>query len=390
MITVLVPWLVLRRTDNAAYAGLVNSAALVAAVVSLLFGAAIVDRWNRRNLSVGADLLSAVAVVAIPVADWLFDVSITMIVVLVAIGALFDGPGRSAREAMRPDIATRSGVTLERTNALGEVVDGVGNVAGPAGAGVAVAAIGLSGSFWLSAALLAAGGLVFLLVKSPAPRPAAADAGDGDDEESYLAATVDGFRRVWRDPVLRATAISASLFGFFLAPIVLVLTASFESQGRAAALGGVLAAFSIGAILGTVAYAAVGEGLRRRPLVIAGSAAAAVGIGAMAALLENYVPLIIVTLVAGIVVGPLGPVFSVIIQQRAPDAIRGRVLATLGTLELVAAPLSLAIAGVRIEVLGTATSMGIIAAGGGIATLYTALAPGLRRIEAADLVADPN
>ena len=384
MVVVLIPWLVLRETGSAAYAGFVNSAALIAAIFALLFGAAILDRWNRRNLSVGADLLSAAAVAAIPVADYFDGLSLPVIVVLVMIGAVFDVPGRAAREAIRPDIAKHSGVSLERTNALGEACDGIGAIAGPASTGAAVAVIGLSSSFWLAAAVLGAAGLVLLVVPRAATQHAAADSQRSG--ESYLHSASGGFKVVWRDPVLHTTATCGVLYGLFLSPIVLVLTAAFEADGRATALGGLLAAYSIGSISGSLAYAAWGQRLSRRFTLAAGLAGTTVGIAAMAALLGSYSFLVVAGIATGLFAGPLGPVFSVIIQQRTANEFRGRVLAAIGTLELSAAPLAMSVAGIVIEQTSPATTLYLVAAGSVIATLYTVLAPGLRKIEALDLV----
>lgn len=384
MVEVLVPWLVLRETGNAAYAGAVGAAALVAVVISLLFGAALVDRLDRRNFSSGADILSAAAVGAIPIVAWLGGLSTAVIVALVIVGALFDGPGRSAREALRPAIASRSAVSLERTNAFGEVADGVGRVVGPAGAGIAVAVVGLMTSFWIAAALLLAAGAIFLigLSSSPAAQP------QDDDGESYLEASLAGFKIVWNDRVLRAIAISASVFGFALAPFVLAVTAAFEALNDPTALGGLLAAFSIGSVVGALSYAVVGERLPRRMTLLGGLFAASAGLVALSLVFADYGTVVTVAFVTGLTAGPLGPVYSVIIQQRTADAYRGRVLATIGTLELLVAPLSLAISGIVIEATSATATLTLVGAGCFAGTIYTALTPALRAIETSDLLAD--
>jgi MFS family permease len=385
MVLILVPYLVLEETGNAAYAGLINSAALVAALIALIFGAALLDRRDRRGLSVGADALSGVAVIAIPLAEVLGVLSAGILIVLVVVGAIFDGPGRAAREAMRPAIATRSGLTLERTNALGEMMDGIGNVLGPAGAGLAVAAFGLFSSFWLAGALFVLAAAVFLITQQSSPP----ERGD-DAQEPYLAATAAGFRLVWRDPVLRSAAVLIALFGVFLFPTMLVLTAVFEADGRPAALGAVLASFAIGSIVGAAVYAVVGERVARRPVMLLGLLGFAVGIAAMALVLEDVGALVVAALATGVVAGPVGPVFSVVIQQRTADNFLGRVIATLGTLEMIAAPLSMALVGVLIEFTSPATAMVVLGIGCAGATVYGALTPGLRHIESTDLSATPD
>ncbi len=302
------------------------------------------------------------------------------------VGALFDGPGQAAREALRPAIAARSHVSLERTNALGEVTDGIGGVLGPAGAGLAVAALGLMWSFWIAAGLLLVAGLVFFVGLGPAPA-AEPEHGQGPaHDESYLAASMAGFELVWRDPVLRSISISASLFGFFLAPVVLVFTAAFEATDQPTALGGLLAAFSVGSIGGALAYAAVGPRLPRRLTLLGGFLAVSVGLVSMSLVFANFGAVIVIAFATGLAAGPIGPIFSVIIQQRTVDAYRGRVLATIGTLELLVAPLSLAISGVVIEATSATTSLALIGGGCLLGTIYTLSTSDLRAIESADLV----
>lgn len=385
MVEVLVPWLVLRETGNAAYAGAIGAAALVAVVISLLFGAALVDRLDRRNFSSAADLLSAAAVAAIPIVAWFGGLSAAVIVALVIVGALFDGPGRSAREALRPAIASRSAVSLERTNAFGEVADGIGRVVGPAGAGIAVAAVGLMTSFWVAAGLLLAAGLIFLVGLPSSPTTHAPQ-----DSETYLEASLAGFKIIWNDRVLRAISISASLFGFALAPFVLAVTAAFEARNDPTALGGLLAAFSVGSVVGALSYAAVGERLHRRMTLLGGLFAASAGLVALSLVFANYRAVVAVAFATGLFAGPLGPIYSVIIQQRTTDAYRGRVLATIGTLELLVAPLSLAISGIVIEATSATTTLTLVGAGCFTGTIYTVLSPALRAIETADLLVDQS
>ncbi len=110
MVAVVVPWLVLTRTDSPAQAGLVGAVALAAAVPALLLGGPLIDRWGRRRVSVSADLLSAAAVAALPVLDAVVGLTLITTLALVGLGALFDGPGAAARESARPDVAVHTGI----------------------------------------------------------------------------------------------------------------------------------------------------------------------------------------------------------------------------------------------------------------------------------------
>jgi MFS family permease len=381
MVSVLVPWLVLRLTGSPAYAGLIEAAALGAAVLALFAGGALLDRWDRRRLSVGADLLSAVSVAAIPIIEHFGGLTLAVITALVAIGALFDGPGAAAREALRPPAARATKTSLPKVASYGEVMDSIGEVAGPALAGLTVAIVGLNASFWVATAIFViAAGIMWLGVPSwPA---------DTRRDQPYLEATLDGLKVVWRDPVLRGTGLVLSLFGFFITPLILVLTVEFEANDRAAALGFVIAAFAVGGIAGAVLFASVSDRVRRRPALLGSFALASIGLGSMALALDSVVALVLIATATGFLAGPINPVLSLITLDRASDEYRGRVLATLGALWLVAGSLSAILAGILIQATSTEVALLIIGVGSLAVTGFASVTPGLRHIESSDLVSE--
>lgn len=381
---ILIPWLVLRNTGNAAFAGLVGSIALVAGIVSLAFGAAIVDRWDKRWLSSVADILSAIALLAIPVGEYFTDLGVATLAVLVFLGALFDAPGRSAREAMRPQIARDSGLSLDRTNAMGELADSIGLIIGSAGTGVIVALVGLNTAFVIAACFTLIAGLVYFATQQPS-KPVRQSEASGAISEA-----LGGIRTVFKDPILRISALTGTVFGFIFAPFMLVLTAEFERQDKSMELGVLMALFAVGSIVGNVGFAAVSTRIRRRSALAVGNIVSAVGIFAMAYLLEDLLPLQITLFVIGVFVGPIGPVYSVLIQERTSEENRGRVIASIGVLEMIAAPLAVGISGVIIEASSPAIMFYILATLSAVATVWTLWHPALRRIESEDLAKLPK
>lgn len=376
MVGVLIPWLVLQETGRPAFAGTIAAVAGVAALLAMVFGGGLIDRVDRRNFAVFADALSAVAVAALPIVHQLFGLTTAWLVALVALGAVFDGPGRAAREALRPAIAERIKVPLERVNALAEVADGVGFLVGPALAGGLVAIAGLFPSFWWSTLVLALAALVFL-VTQPKDRKVSDDV----LKESYFFSSVQGLKLVWKDPLLRGVAVAAGLFGFVLSPLIFLLTASFEVKGASTELGFVLSSFALGSIAGSLIYAAFGVKTARRWLLITSVTLAGVGLGLMAFFLDQTPVLLVIAALTGLLAAPAGPILSVLLQERCSDDVRGRVLATMGALEATLAPVSLALAGVLIEVTSLPVTYFVFALGTASIGLLVALVPAFRRIE---------
>ncbi len=375
MVAVLVPWLVLSRTGSATQAGLVGSVALAAAIPALLFGGPLIDRWGRRAVSVGADLMSAVAVAALPVIDATAGLTLVTTLALVGAGAVFDGPGAAAREVARPEVAVATGTPVERVNARGEAVEGVAGMVGPALAGAGIGLVGAMTSLWAAAVLfvIAAGVSWWSL-------PAAGRSGGGPARTSFTA----GLRLVLHHPTLRAVAAAGAAGMAFVAPLLLVLTDLLATARDAAMLGAVTAALAAGTVAGALAYGAVALRVGRRAVLLLGVGAAGVATAAMAALAGT--PLLIgAAAAAGIAFGPINPILAAVTQDATDPAVRGRVVTLLWSLSLLAGPLAVAATGLLLDAAGPVVALAIIAAGLLATTAYVALSPGLRRIERADL-----
>ncbi|MBO4210575.1 MFS transporter [Micromonospora echinofusca] len=380
MVAVVVPVLVLARTGSPALAGLAISAAFAAMVPALVFGGTLIDRWGRRRISVAADLLSGAAVAALPLLDLVAGLTIVSVAALVAVGAAFDGPGMAAREALRPDVARAAGLPLERVNACGEATDGIGNVAGPALAGIGIAVVGITGTLWAAAAMFVAAAATTALSVPGQLRPV-------PQRESYLAATTAGLRRVWRDATLRALAVAGMLVMLFVAPLVLALTSATRTSGPQGQAGLLVAVLSIGLIVGALGYGALARRVRRRPVVITSLTLASAALAALALAPGTAMTTVLVAVV-GLGFGPVNPIFAVLAQERTPQHLRGRVIGTLGSLSLLASPVGTLLAGVLLQTSGPAATFAVIALGCLLGTAYIALTPGLRHIERTEELED--
>lgn len=377
MVAVLVPWLVLTRTGSPAQAGLVGSVAFAAAVPALVAGGPLIDRWGRRRVAALADLLSAVAVAALPLLDATVGLTLAATLALVGVGALFDGPGAAAREAGRPDVAALAGAPLSRVNARGEAAEQVGGVAGPALAGVGIAALGALGSLWTAAALLALAAAVTWLTLPPDGRCATPG-------ERYRAAALAGFRILWGDRTLRAATLLGTVAMVFFAPLTLILTAHLAARGEPGTLGAVTAALGASAVVGALTSARLTARFRRRPVLLAGLGATALGLAALGVAVTAAAGtgvLVLVALLTGTALGPLNPALAAVLQSRAPAAMRGRVVSTQWSLALVATPLGVLGAGLLLEVAGAGPAL-LTVAGGVLATaLLAAASPALHHVD---------
>lgn len=383
---VVLPWLVLQRTGSPAVAGLVGAAALAPLVLSAALGGALVDRWGRRRTSVRADLLSAAAVAAVPVVDLVWGLTVPVLMVLVAVGALFDGPGMAAREALRPDVAHTSGWGLERVNARGEAVDGLAAVVGPAAGGLLMVLVDPVAGLWVTGGMfvLAAAVTRWLVPDTRSgTRPDRSGVGPGGavlPVEPYWVSVRAGLRLVWQDRTLRAVGALGAVVVLVLASAeAVVLPAWFVTADDAGGLALVLAAFALGALVGALAGPSWTRRCGRRPVLLSGLLVLALGISAFAVVTATS-GLVLVAALTGLGAGPVGPLLAVLAQERTPEGLRGRVLGALASMSLAAAPAGLLVTGPLLQAAGFSTTYLVL---GGLCLATVCLAgrsPGLRQL----------
>ena len=133
------PWLVLLRTGDASAAGIVAAATAAPAFLAAVVGGSLVDRVGRRTMTIVADVGSALSVTLLFVVDSTLGLSIGWFVVLGILGALFDVPGLTARQAMLPEVAAIAGMTVDRVSGIRQALFGASFLVGPALAGTALA-----------------------------------------------------------------------------------------------------------------------------------------------------------------------------------------------------------------------------------------------------------
>lgn len=147
---VALPWLVLGATGDASAAGVVGATTAVPLLLSSLFSGTLVDLVGRRRMSVLSDLCSALAVAAIPLSNIAGGVSVPLIALLAALGALFDPAGVTARETLLPGAAQAGGLLLARVNGLHETIWGLAFLIGPGLGGLLIALVGAQATLWVT------------------------------------------------------------------------------------------------------------------------------------------------------------------------------------------------------------------------------------------------
>lgn len=366
-IAIVLPWLVLLRTGDAAVAGLVAAASAVPSAIAAVVGGHLADRFGRRTISVLADVGSATSVAALAIVDLTLGLDIAWFIALGILGALFDVPGMTAREAMMADVAEASGTPLDRVAALRGGLFGVSFLAGPALAGGLLALLPATDVLWVTAACSALAAITMALM--PLPRKAA----DPDADASPLA----GWGIVRRTPVLLTMLVISLASAILVAPLLSVLLpAHFQRLAQPQFLGLSMSAYAVGTIVGSALYGVL-FGARRQAAWVA-SMALGVGGFVLIATLAGFWPIAIGMALAGVGGGLQQPIIMVVLTRAVPDAVRARVFAVFSALAMVVTPLGLGAASAVIAGAGLTGIAWVLAAGWLVVGIWAVAAPALR------------
>ncbi|OBJ04599.1 MFS transporter [Mycobacterium alsense] len=385
------PWLALRRggdvAGSATHASIVATAMTLPLVVSTLVAGTAVDFFGRRRVSLVSDGLSGAAVAAVPLIAWWFDTHVIGVAVLAGLAfcaAAFDPAGTTARQSMLPEAAARAGWSLDRTNSLYEAVLNLGFMVGPGVGGLMIATVGGVNTMWVTAGCFGSSIAAMVALRlEGAGRPQLAARPDG-----LLSGVAEGMRFVWNLRVLRTLGlIDLAVTALYLPMESVLFPKYFADRHQPAELGWALMALAIGGVVGALGYAALARHTRRRTAVLTATltfGAATAGI----AFLPPLPVILVLCAVTGVVYGPIQPIYNYLMQTRAPQRLRGRVVGVMTGLTYAAGPLGLLVAGPLADAAGLRVTFLALAVPIAVIGLVACGLPSLRELDLTPAFAD--
>ena len=351
------PWLVLQETGSAAAAGAVAAISALPALLAAPLTGWLVDRLGRKPVAIGADVVSALSVAAVPIVAMTIGLTYGSILALAIVGAIFDPAGYSARRALIPDAAQASGMDTDRLNGIHEGVFLVGWTAGPLAAAALIASVGAASAFWLPCAL-------FLLAAIAVAAMRVGDAGQRARDEAQaaglneggLSGLVRGFTALWKDRALRVLAIAVLIIAAVYMPTeAVILPAYYNSMEDPASLGIVIAAISGGSMIGAFSYGWILA--RVRPSVLVRIILIGTTLSVLPMTLLPPLPVLAAFgFLLGLVWGPFNPLFSTLVQRRIRPEEQGRVYGVQLAGFYAAPPLGMVVAGISVDAFGVSAT----------------------------------
>jgi len=358
IVMITIPWLILERTDSAAFAGVVLALTAVPGLIISPLGGWLVDHVGRRAISISADILSALSVIAFPVVAALSSLSNTAILLIALLGGVFDPAGYTARKTLLTDVSRESETDQDRLNGIHEGIFGVAWIAGPAAGAWLIATVGAINSFWVAAALflLAALAIAFLKVKHYDIHNQSASDLSKTDRSLRI-----GFVALWQDKLLRTITIAILIMAAVYLPTESVLLPTyFEGMENPKGLGIVISSLAAGSAIGAFGYGWISQRFSRKHITRFTLIGSAVSIVPMA-LLPPLPVLAISGFFLGLAWGPFSPLISTLIQQRVPSDQHGRVFGVQTAVFYAAPPMGMVISGLSVERFGVGATYATLA-----------------------------
>jgi len=309
---VAVPFQVYELTGSSLAVGLLGVAEFAPIIALALVGGALADAFDRRRLVQIAEVGAAIAAGGLLLNATLAHPHVWVLYVCAALMAAFTAVRRPPLDALVPRLVERD--ELKAASALQWSFHNMASLAGPALAGVVIAAAGLTVTYAVDVASFAASLVVLTAMRTPPPPP--------DAERPSLRTIVEGLRYASSRQDLIGTYLVDMNAMFFGMPMAL-FPAIAKGYGGPEVLGLLYAAPSAGSIAVTLTSGWTARVHRHGRAITYGAAAwgaAIVGFGFADALWLAVACLV----VAGAMDTISGIFRSAIWNETIPDHLRGR------------------------------------------------------------------
>jgi MFS family permease len=367
-----IPWFVLTSTDNAALTGVVVFAEMAPYVVMQVLAGPVIDQLGPRRISIVGDLVSMLAVAAIPVLFAADLLSVGLLLPIVAVVGALRGPSDAAKSVFIPTVAAEARVPLERGTGLAGTIERLSSTVGPALAGVVVAALGGPYALAITGAMFGLGAVAIAWATPSQRVPATAEPAD-----RYLTRLRAGAAFVRQERLLRSIVgmvAVTNLLDAAWSSVFLPVWARDSGQGPAV-IGLVVGVMSAAAVLSSALSAAVAHRMPRRPTYLIGFLVGGAPRFLVLALGAPTPIVVAVYMASGFGMGFINPIIGAIQFERTPPEMYGRARTLIVAVAWSGIPFGSLIGGAVVSLAGLPPAL-LVA---GLIYLVTTTLPGLQK-----------
>lgn len=317
--TLILGWLVFDLTDSTFLLALFTAARLGPMMLGPI-GGMIADRFDRARFLLFTMAWAFVAVSALAILVSTGLVTYWYIIVGGFCIGLAQSPAQPARFTLVSDIVDRS--QLSNANALNSMALTMTQVIGPAIGGVMISAFGVSAALWISAAWYPISFITLWPIKSLGQVP------KGQQTESAIKQISSGFRILLRDRTMASVLFVTFAANIFLWPVFQAFMPVFAKDIldlNASGLGWLLACSGIGAVIGSLGIAFLGDFKHKGGMFVFGTAAWG-GFWMLFALSKSVPVSFALMGLVGFCSAAFGVLQSTLLLMLAPHKIRGQAM----------------------------------------------------------------
>ena len=377
------PWLALQLTGDAFIMGSILAIESVPRALFMLIGGVLTDRFSPRKVMLVSNIIrmGLVALLALTVLSGVIE--LWMVFVFALVFGLADAFFFPAQSAIIPQLVSEK--FLQLANAIVQGTAQLSMFAGPVLAGILIAALsseqvvdggeavpditGIGIAFGIDAITFLFSAIALWMMKV---RKSQSNA--DEDSESMWASLRTGLQGVWNDEVVRGYFFLIAASNFLInGPIWIGIPylADTRYPEGAAAFGIIISAFGGGSLIGTILAAILPKLPNHRLGILLGVIWSGLGIGVvLLGLLSSTFFAALIGAGMGLANGYVVILFITWLQERAPEAMLGRIMSMLMFASVGLNPIAYAFTGAIIEINTTALFVGSGALMTGIVLIF--------------------
>ena len=310
-------WVMATLTNKAIWLGMANLAAGLPMLLLTMVGGAAADKYDKRKILLVTQFVQIAIACGIGFLVLKGKIEIWEILAFAAVLGVSNSFEMPTQSALVPELVGRAeiqnGISIDRSVFHGS------RVLGPTMGGYLINWLGTASAFFANAFSFIA--LIIAILSLP-PRPK----GTAEEEEKRASGIKDGFRFVFNDtPSLAMVTLIAtqSLCIFPIITVMMPLYVRTVLHRGADGLGSLMGASAIGSLVGSLFLIGLARE-KRVPLMMINAVAISMVISGLSFAPSFYV------VMALLIVNSFGlamnfALCSTIVQERAPDYLRGRV-----------------------------------------------------------------
>jgi predicted MFS family arabinose efflux permease len=348
-----IPWLVLTTTGSPTLMGVVAAAETLPFVLASSLGAPLADRFGIRRTAITADLSSVLVMIAIAA---FHSISIPLLIAMVAVAGTLRGFGDNSKKVLIPPLAARAEAPMVRVTSIFDGMSRLSFMVGAAIAGILVATVGISVTLLVNAAMFGVAALlVITLGRPPADRADRA----APTREPYFQALRGGFRHVLGDRItfgILSMLFAINLFNQASGVVFIPLWAADVMQS-ASAVGFILSALGLGAVVGNVVFTIIATRLPRYAAFTLGFLLGGPPRFLILGISDDLWVVLVVTFLAGIALASVNPIIGVLLFERTPRALHARVFGLNTAFAWAGIPIGGVLGGLAAQSLGLSASL---------------------------------